>query len=265
MRYYIPPKAKAQSVDFDSGKNGSISGYFATFHHDHGDSYGDVIRKGAFLGTIERRKKTGHPFPLCLNHDFSCIIGKVTDIHEDYTGAHFTAEFFPTERAQEIRETVKSGVLWQFSFAYDVLKAKKIKAEDGSTVNELQELELYEISVVLVPANSRATITDVKSGNEHTLLTPEQITQRAEALDLIKQADEEERARKAEQGRLLRYIRALNNETTEGKIKNLKAMEERILRDIGIREVEGDEKGKQLRIGALESVRKELKRLESSL
>ena len=33
--------------DFSSGDHGEISGYFATFHHDHGDSYGDVIRKGA--------------------------------------------------------------------------------------------------------------------------------------------------------------------------------------------------------------------------
>ena len=146
MKYYIQPKIKSQSADFGSGKNGSISGYFATFHHDHGDSAGDVIRKGAFLGTIERRKKTGHPFPLCFNHDFSCIIGKVTDIHEDNYGAHFTAEFFPTEKAQEIREAVKSGVLWQFSFAYDVLDAAKIKAEDGSTVNELREISLYSFS-----------------------------------------------------------------------------------------------------------------------
>lgn len=265
MKYYIPSGTKSQSADFGSGKNGSISGYFATFHHDHGDSYGDVIKKGAFLGTIERRKKTGHPFPLCLNHDFSCIIGKVTDIYENNYGVHFNADFFPTEKAQEVREIAKSGILWQFSFAYDVLKAKKINAEDGSTVNELQELELYEISIVLVPANPRATITDVKSGNEHTLLTLEQITQRAAALNLIKQIGEEERAQKAERDRLLGYIWRLNNETTEGKIKNLKATEERILRDIGTCEVEGEEDRKQLRIIALEAVRKEIKRLESFL
>ena len=94
---------KAQPQNFTDGDSGIISGYFATFDHDHGDSYGDVIRKGAFLGTITRRKQTGHPFPLCYNHDFSCIIGRVTDIGEDAKGAYFTAEFFPTEKAQEIR------------------------------------------------------------------------------------------------------------------------------------------------------------------
>ena len=42
MKYkYLDP------VDFSSGDHGEISGYFATFHHDHADSAGDVIRKGA--------------------------------------------------------------------------------------------------------------------------------------------------------------------------------------------------------------------------
>ena len=156
-------------TDFSTGDHGEISGYFATFHHDHGDSYGDVIRKGAFKKTIEERKKTGHPFPLCFNHDFSMIIGMVTDIGEDNFGAWFKAKFFSSEKAQEIRNIVKSGVLWQFSFAFDILDQGKIKAGDGSMVNELRELELYEISIVTVPANDRATITDIKTDRERLL------------------------------------------------------------------------------------------------
>lgn len=159
---------------------GTISGYFATFDHDHGDSYGDVIKKGAFAGTIARRKRSGHPFPLCFNHDLSCIIGRVTEIGEDNKGAYFTAEFFQTDKAQEIREMVKSGVLWQFSFAYDTLDSGKAKAEDGSIVNELRELELYEISVVVVPANPRATLADIKN------LTPAQQAKKNELLDYIR-------------------------------------------------------------------------------
>ena len=159
--------------DFTTGENGTISGYFATFDHDHGDSYGDVIKKGAFAGTIKRRKKSGHPFPLCYDHDFQYIIGRVTEIGEDNKGAYFTAEFFPTEKAQEIRSIVKSGVLWQFSFAYDTLDAGTITAGDGSKVRELRELELHEISIVMIPANPRAVLTDIKGSwaeiKEHLL------------------------------------------------------------------------------------------------
>ena len=154
-----------KSGDFTSGKNGTVKGYFATFDHDKGDSYGDVIRKGAFLGTIQRRKATGHPFPLCFNHDLNKIIGRVIDIGEDYRGAYMEAEFFPTVQAQEVRDYVKSGSVWQFSFMYDVIDQGAVKLADGTIANELRELELYEVSVVTVPANERAVVTEIKNSS----------------------------------------------------------------------------------------------------
>lgn len=248
---------KAEPQDFTSGDNGIISGYFATFDHDHGDSYGDVIAKNAFKGTIERRKKTGHPFPLCFNHDFSCIIGRVTDIGEDNKGAYFTAEFFPTEKAQEIRGIVKSGVLWQFSFAYDVLDQGKVKAGDGSTVNELRELELFEISVVLIPANPRSTLTDIKSDNTTgRKLSPELSAKRDRILSFIRNMDNGNT-----NGTRLKYSESIQDET-DAKISHLKRMEAQALKDIGKAEAEGFKEWKRARMRALEAIRKELKRLE---
>ena len=154
--------------DFTTGDNGTISGYFATFDHDTVDSYGDVIKRGAFLETFAAREKTGHPYPLLLNHEWNIIIGRVIDVGEDKKGAYFTAEFFPTEKAQEIRNIVKSGVLWQFSFAYNVLDSGRITLADGTEANELRKLDLFEISVVLVPANPRAVISDVKNGKQES-------------------------------------------------------------------------------------------------
>ena len=145
--------------DFTNGQHGTVSGYFSTFDHDHGDSYGQVIRKGAFAGSIARRKATGHPFPLLLNHDWNIILGMVTVIREDDKGAYFEAVFFPTEPAQEIRHIVRTGVLWQASFEYSVIDYGRIRAKDGNKVTELRELELYEISIVLYPANTHTAIT----------------------------------------------------------------------------------------------------------
>lgn len=253
---------KTQPQDFTDGKSGSISGYFATFDHDHGDSYGDVIRKGSFLGTIARRKKTGHPFPLCFNHDFSCIIGRVTDIGEDDKGAYFTAEFFPTEKAQEVRNMVKSGVLWQFSFGYSVLDQGKVKAGDGTTVNELREIELYEVSLVLVPANSRSVITDIKTDNAtESKLSPELRAKRDEILSFIRMNEEKERAQRA---RLLRIINEDIKNDTEAQLKKYRGMEAQALKDIGKAEVEGLTEWKRARMGALAAIRKEIKRLEEA-
>ncbi len=240
-----------ETNDFTSGDNGSISGYFATFDHDHGDSYGDVIRKGAFAGTIARRKASGHPFPLCFNHDFSTIIGRVTEIGEDSKGAYFTAEFFPTQKAQEIRNIVKSGVLWQFSFAFDVLDSKEIRAGDGTTVNELRELELYEISIVMVPANPRATITDIKE-----FRTIANAAAKRELLRMI-QTNEQERARMKKE--LLSLIKC----GCETDLERLKKMEAHALKDIEMAKQLNDSDLLERRENALAAIRQRISELEN--
>lgn len=152
---------KSFELKADEG-NGEISGYFSTYDRIP-DSYGDVIAKGAFTETIQKRKESGHPFPLCWNHDLDQIIGKVNDIEDTDKGPHMTASFFDTPLAQEKREIVKSGVVYQFSFAYDVLEAGPVELEDGVKVNELRKLDLFEVSIVPIPANQNAVVTEIKS------------------------------------------------------------------------------------------------------
>lgn len=145
--------------DAESGK---ISGYFSTYDRIP-DSYGDVVAKGAFTDTIKAREESGHPFPLCWNHDLDQIIGKVDSIEDTEKGPLMTASFFDTPLAQEKRAIVQSGVVFQFSFAYSVEDAKQVTLEDGTKANELRKLDLYEVSVVPIPANPRAEVTDIKA------------------------------------------------------------------------------------------------------
>ena len=143
---------------------GEISGYFSTYDREP-DSYGDVIAPGAFTDTIKARKESGHPFPLCWNHDLNQIIGTVdpNDIEDTEKGPHMTASFFDTAPAQEKREIVKSGAVFQFSFAYDVLEAGPVELENGIKANELRKLALFEVSIVPIPANQNAVMTEIKA------------------------------------------------------------------------------------------------------
>ena len=141
---------------------GTISGYFSTYDRIP-DSYGDVIAPGAFTDTIKAREESGHPFPLCWNHDLDQIIGKVDKIEDDEKGPLMTASFFDTPLAQEKRAIVQSGVVYQFSFAYDIEEASMVTLEDGTKANELQKVNLYEVSIVPIPANQNAVVTDIKS------------------------------------------------------------------------------------------------------
>ena len=160
---------KYKSFEIKSDDSGKISGYFATYDRIP-DSYGDVIAKGAFTETIQNRKDSGHPFPLCWGHDLNQIVGAVypEDIEDTKKGPLMTASFFNSPLAQEKREIVKSGVVYQFSFAYDILDAEMVTLEDGTKAQELRKLDLFEVSIVPIPANPRAEVTDIKAGRRNS-------------------------------------------------------------------------------------------------
>lgn len=65
-----------------------------------------------------------------------------------------------------MRKLVQEGRVYQFSFAYDVLKAGEVELEGGGKAYELQKLEIFEISLVQIPANQNATVEDVKSASK---------------------------------------------------------------------------------------------------
>ena len=158
-----------KSFELKAQDNGSIEGYFSTYDKTP-DSYGDIIEPGAFTKTIEKRKESGHPFPLCFNHDFSAVIGSVKSIEDTEKGPFIEAEFLDTTLAQDVRKMLMSGAIYQFSFAYDVLKRREPTDEEATKgiMNVLQELEVFEISVVTVPANQNAVATEVKSVEPET-------------------------------------------------------------------------------------------------
>lgn len=168
-RYFAEEKGNTmehlfKSFEMKAQDNGSIAGYFSTYEKTP-DSYGDIIESGAFTNTLEKRKASGHPFPLCFNHDFDKIIGVVDSVEEKENGPYIEAHFLDTELAQDVRKFVQSGAVYQFSFAYDVLKAREPNEEEkkAGVTNVLQEVEVFEISVVTVPANQNAIVTDVKA------------------------------------------------------------------------------------------------------
>ena len=156
-----------KSFELKAGENGIVEGYASTWTKTP-DSYGDIVIKGAFTETLKKRKATGHPFPLCFNHDFDQIIGAVFEAEEDDYGLKISASFLNTPAAQEKRELVKEGIVWQFSFPYSVLGAEQPTEEEKrqGIYQKLTKLDLYEVSLVPVPANQTAIVTEVKNDED---------------------------------------------------------------------------------------------------
>lgn len=148
---------------------GTVKGYAATFVREP-DSYGDVIAKGAFAKSLERWKplyEEGKRIPLLYGHnmdDPKYNIGAVTLAKEDDYGLYVEAEFdAENETAQYVRKLVQEGRLYQFSFAFAIFDDAPIELDDGTAVRELRELDLFEVSLVQIPANQTAVVTEVKA------------------------------------------------------------------------------------------------------
>lgn len=188
-----------KTLELKADEVGKVAGFFSTYDKEP-DSYGDIIEPGAFTKTIEKRKKTGHPFPLCFNHDFDKVIGRVDSIEDQEKGPYIEASFLDTQLAQDVRTMLKSEAIYQFSFAYDVLKRRDPDEEEkkAGVTNVLQEIELFEVSIVTVPANQNAVVTEVKAGRRNRKSDEEIIKNCIESLKSLLDDGEEDKPAEAE-------------------------------------------------------------------
>ena len=132
----------------------TIEGYASVFGNV--DSYGDIVVKGAFENSLKQRK------PLFLfNHNKDKILGHFKLIEEREYGLYVVTQF-----NKHVAESVekyylcKSGDLSGMSIGYLTVKEYWDKVKH---VNILQEVDLYEISLVTFPANDLARVERVKS------------------------------------------------------------------------------------------------------
>ena len=161
------PKFKSAVFAAQMSADGVVEGYAATFDREP-DSYGDVIAKGAFARTLDEwhaKTESGLSIPLLYGHntdDPHHNIGKVTEAREDEKGLFIRAEFdADNELAQYARKLAAEGRLYQFSFAYSIRDAAEVQI-DGHYAYELRDLDLFEVSLVQIPANQHAVVTSVK-------------------------------------------------------------------------------------------------------
>lgn len=223
---------KVCNVQYKDEGTGSIEGYASTWIRTP-DSYGDVVKEGAFTKTLKERWNGGKGIPFLWAHqmdNLKSFIG-TAEADEDNKGLHFIAVFDDTEEAQKVRQLYKDGRLRKFSFAYDVKDAGTVTLEDGTKANELRELDLYEISAVTVPANDDAGIIDVKAGRRNSKSDEDKIRQAISLLeDVLGIYEEDEpidgedepednapdaedqKASNPEKAELLEYIKAMEKE-----------------------------------------------------
>jgi HK97 family phage prohead protease/HK97 family phage major capsid protein len=131
----------------------TIKGYANTVSKDR---TGDVIVKEAWMqGGMDDYLK--NPIILAF-HDYARPVGTTVDYNVTDKGLEIVAEI--SKAAGEVYNLIKDGVLKTFSVGFSIKDADYDKEADTFFI---KNLDLYEISVVSVPANQDSTFSLAKS------------------------------------------------------------------------------------------------------
>jgi uncharacterized protein len=151
---------KDAQKDDKGGEVGEFSGYLSVF--DTEDLGRDVVEKGAFTKTIKERESV----PLLWQHWPDEPIGKLVDLSEDEKGLKVRGLInLAVKRGREAHALLKQGALTGMSIGYDAVKASDDKE---AKTRRLQEIKLWEGSVVTFPMNQAALVDMVKARQRYT-------------------------------------------------------------------------------------------------
>lgn len=156
-------KFKTKAVSFEPTEvkeDGTFGGYCSVF--DNTDSYGDVVKKGAFIDSINAWSAKGKMPPILWQHDRGDVIGVWTKLFEDEHGLYGEGRLLVDDvaKAREAHALLKHGAIDGLSIGYSL---NKWSFNEDEEVLELLAVDLKEISVVTFPANDDSRIDSVKS------------------------------------------------------------------------------------------------------
>jgi HK97 family phage prohead protease len=127
------------------------------------DRQGERIARGAFSDTIQRWSSSGKAVPIHWNHkgEASNVIGSVdpASMKETEQGLYVEGQLDieDSDTAREVWRSVKRGRV-SLSFGF-LVKA----AHDEGDVHVLDEIDLFEVSIVAAPANEDTRIISTKA------------------------------------------------------------------------------------------------------
>lgn len=147
---------KADSLQDD----GTFSGYCNVF--DVKDSYSDIVKKGAFINSLNEWQAKGKMPPVLWQHNRSDVIGVWTKLYEDEHGLYGEGKLLIDDvaKAREAYALIKNGAIDGLSIGY---RTSKWAWNEDENALELLELDLKEVSIVTFPANEDSTVSSVKA------------------------------------------------------------------------------------------------------
>lgn len=138
-------------------EDGTFTGYASVYNVI--DSHKDIVVKSAFKKSLTMRP--AEKVKMLRDHDQSEPIGRWLSLVEDDRGLKATGQLIlDTTKGAETYKLMKAGLLDSLSIGYRTIK-KRLDRAKGARI--LEELDLWEISIVTFPSNTDTIIQSVKS------------------------------------------------------------------------------------------------------
>lgn len=145
-------------------ESGSFAGYGSVFGTV--DSYRDVVEKGAFARSLAAWEQRGQLPALLWQHKSDEPIGVYTRMVEDDHGLFVEGQLaLKTQRGAEAHELLKLGALRGLSIGFNYADGG-VEYEKTTDTFRVKEVDLWETSLVTFPANTDATVIEVRSERE---------------------------------------------------------------------------------------------------
>lgn len=138
----------------DDNEEGVFYGYASTFGNM--DNVNDIVEHGAFSESLRRREPK-----VLWQHDMSKPVGKVLEAREDAKGLFVRVKIAKnTTLGNDAFELIKEGIIKSLSIGFRV---EKYEIDEEKGCRRIKKCELFEFSLVTIPANDEAEIMGFKS------------------------------------------------------------------------------------------------------
>jgi len=144
---------------------GVFRGYASVFAVE--DMGRDVVAPGAFTRSLADWRRRGAWPRMLWQHDSREPIGVWQAMREDDRGLHVEGRLLvEVQRAREALALLRAGALDGLSIGYETVEAAFEAATGSRTLNEVK---LWEVSLVTFPMNALATVAAVKAAEIRTI------------------------------------------------------------------------------------------------
>jgi uncharacterized protein len=153
----LAKRSRALAFEMKSLDDGAFEGYASLFNRE--DLGHDVIVPGAFRDSLLNRGAAR--IKMLFQHDPGEPIGVWDEIREDARGLYVRGRLMTAvSKAREVLALMRAGALDGLSIGFKAVKARR---DAANGVRRLEQIDLWEISVVTFPMLPGARVESVKS------------------------------------------------------------------------------------------------------